>query len=103
MFNIEIILQQLFYGLVLGSNYVLIAAGFSLIWGVVGVLNLSHGEFFMLGAYASYYVFKYVGGGFFRYVVDPGWQIPHFEKMLYDNAQLASLYLKAARIFKQCY
>ena len=65
MFNLEIILQQLFYGLVLGSNYVLIAAGFSLIWGVVGVLNLSHGEFFMLGAYASYYVFKYIGGGFF--------------------------------------
>ena len=69
MFNIEIILQQLFYGLVLGSNYALIAAGFSLIWGVVGVLNLSHGEFFMLGAYASYYVFKYIGGGFFPAII----------------------------------
>lgn len=69
MFTIEIILQQLFYGLVLGSNYVLIAAGFSLIWGVVGVLNLSHGEFFMLGAYASYYVFKYIGGGFFPAII----------------------------------
>jgi branched-chain amino acid transport system permease protein len=69
MFNIEIILQQLFYGLVLGSNYVLIAAGFSLIWGVVGVLNLSHGEFFMLGAYATYYVFKYIGGGFFPAII----------------------------------
>jgi branched-chain amino acid transport system permease protein len=69
MFNLEIILQQLFYGLVLGSNYVLIAAGFSLIWGVVGVLNLSHGEFFMLGAYASYYVFRYIGGGFFPAII----------------------------------
>ncbi len=38
-------------------------------------------------------------GGFFRYTVDPNWQIPHFEKMLYDNALLASLYLDAARIF----
>lgn len=37
-----------------------------------------------------------LGGGFYRYVVDPGWQIPHFEKMLYDNALLASLYYKAA-------
>ncbi len=37
-----------------------------------------------------------VGGGFFRYVVDPGWQTPHYEKMLYDNAQLVSLYLQAA-------
>ena len=40
-----------------------------------------------------------LGGGFFRYVVDPSWQIPHFEKMLYDNALLASLYLDAARVF----
>ncbi len=42
-----------------------------------------------------------LGGGFFRYVVDPGWQIPHFEKMLYDNALLASLYFKAGNILKE--
>jgi len=41
-----------------------------------------------------------LSGGFFRYSVDPNWQVPHFEKMLYDNALLASLYLEAARIFK---
>lgn len=41
-----------------------------------------------------------LGGGFFRYAVDPTWQTPHFEKMLYDNALLASLYLDAARVFK---
>ncbi|HHH47903.1 MAG TPA: thioredoxin domain-containing protein [Gammaproteobacteria bacterium] len=40
----------------------------------------------------------HLGGGFFRYTVDPLWQIPHFEKMLYDNAQLASLYLQAATV-----
>jgi uncharacterized protein YyaL (SSP411 family) len=40
----------------------------------------------------------HVGGGFFRYTVDPGWDTPHFEKMLYDNAQLAVLYLRAATI-----
>ena len=60
MFNLEIILQQIFYGIVLGSNYVLIAAGFSLIWGVMNVLNLAHGEFFMLGTFASYFVFTYL-------------------------------------------
>ena len=38
----------------------------------------------------------HLGGGFFRYTVDPDWQEPHFEKMLYDNAQLAWLYLQAA-------
>ena len=37
-----------------------------------------------------------VGGGFFRYSTEPTWTIPHFEKMLYDNAQLAALYLEAA-------
>ncbi|MFQ5877451.1 MAG: thioredoxin domain-containing protein [Acidobacteriota bacterium] len=36
-----------------------------------------------------------VGGGFHRYTVEPTWLIPHFEKMLYDNAQLAVVYLEA--------
>jgi uncharacterized protein YyaL (SSP411 family) len=43
----------------------------------------------------------HVGGGFFRYTVDPAWDIPHFEKMLYDNAQLASVYIKAARVLNE--
>jgi len=42
-----------------------------------------------------------IGGGFFRYTVDPTWKTPHFEKMLYDNALLARLYLGAARVLKQ--
>ena len=41
----------------------------------------------------------HLGGGFFRYTTDPSWKTPHFEKMLYDNAQLARLYRNAARIF----
>ena len=36
-----------------------------------------------------------IGGGFHRYAVDAEWLVPHFEKMLYDNAQLADLYLDA--------
>jgi len=36
-----------------------------------------------------------LGGGFARYAVDTEWRVPHFEKMLYDNAQLAQLYLDA--------
>lgn len=39
----------------------------------------------------------HLGGGFHRYSVDRFWTIPHFEKMLYDNAQLASLYSEAYR------
>jgi len=41
----------------------------------------------------------HVGGGFFRYTIDPQWQMPHFEKMLYDNAQLARVFLEAADLF----
>ncbi|MBJ7593639.1 MAG: thioredoxin domain-containing protein [Candidatus Dormibacteraeota bacterium] len=39
-----------------------------------------------------------VGGGFHRYAVDATWSIPHFEKMLYDNAQLAPVYLHAYQL-----
>ncbi len=39
-----------------------------------------------------------LGGGFARYSVDERWLVPHFEKMLYDNAQLANLYLEAFRV-----
>lgn len=44
-----------------------------------------------------------LGGGFFRYVTDPDWQVPHYEKMLYDNAQLAQLYLQAGAQFQSSY
>ena len=48
---------------------------------------------------ASQGLYDQLGGGFFRYTIDPLWQVPHFEKMLYDNALLASLYIDAAKIF----
>jgi uncharacterized protein YyaL (SSP411 family) len=38
-------------------------------------------------------IYDQVGGGFHRYALDAAWRVPHFEKMLYDNAQLASPYL----------
>jgi uncharacterized protein YyaL (SSP411 family) len=40
-------------------------------------------------------IYDQVGGGFHRYSVDAKWLVPHFEKMLYDNAQLARLYTRA--------
>ncbi len=45
-------------------------------------------------------VYDQLGGGFYRYSTDPYWKVPHFEKMLYDNAQLLSLYSKAFAVFK---
>jgi uncharacterized protein YyaL (SSP411 family) len=41
-------------------------------------------------------IYDHIGGGFARYSVDGRWHVPHFEKMLYDNAQLISLYAEAA-------
>jgi len=46
-------------------------------------------------------VYDHVGGGFARYSTDSRWHVPHFEKMLYDNAQLVSLYSKAYQITKK--
>jgi len=40
-------------------------------------------------------IYDHVGGGFHRYSTDAQWLVPHFEKMLYDNAQLAVVYLEA--------
>ncbi|MCH2171024.1 thioredoxin domain-containing protein [Myxococcota bacterium] len=40
-------------------------------------------------------IYDHLGGGFHRYSVDDGWRVPHFEKMLYDNAWLAVVYLEA--------
>jgi hypothetical protein len=44
-------------------------------------------------------MYDQVGGGFHRYSVDARWLVPHFEKMLYDNAMLARLYVQAHRAF----
>ncbi|MFN5654899.1 MAG: thioredoxin domain-containing protein [Verrucomicrobiota bacterium] len=48
-----------------------------------------------LGAMARGGLFDQVGGGFHRYCVDRDWTVPHFEKMLYDNAQLLGTYAEA--------
>jgi branched-chain amino acid transport system permease protein len=50
-----VFLQQLLNGLANGMGYVLIAVGLTLVFGVLRVVNFAHGEFFMLGAYVTYY------------------------------------------------
>ncbi len=51
-----------------------------------------------LRAMATGGMYDHLGGGFSRYSVDGEWMVPHFEKMLYDNAQLARLYLNAYQV-----
>ena len=46
-------------------------------------------------------IYDAIGGGFSRYSVDEKWQIPHFEKMLYDNALILEAYLEAWKYTKK--
>ena len=46
-------------------------------------------------------IYDQLGGGFARYSVDASWLVPHFEKMLYDNGQLVSVYAQAYSLFKK--
>ncbi len=46
-------------------------------------------------------IYDQLGGGFHRYAVDAIWLVPHFEKMLYDNAQLIRVYLHMFQITKE--
>ena len=57
------ILEQVINGLLAGAYYLLIALGLSLIFSLGGLVNLAHGAFFALGAYASVEITKYLGFG----------------------------------------
>ena len=46
-------------------------------------------------------IYDHLGGGFARYATDEEWKVPHFEKMLYDNAQLVSLYSQAWQVTQE--
>ena len=52
----EILLQPLVYGLQIGLTYVLLALGLTVIFSMMNVLNLAHGEFYMLGAFTVFYM-----------------------------------------------
>src|SRR5580693_2756783 len=61
MFDPELILSQIASGLVLGGLYVLIAIGLSIIFGLLGIVNFAHGNFFALGAYFAISLFNQFG------------------------------------------
>jgi branched-chain amino acid transport system permease protein len=52
--------QQLVNGLVLGANYGLIALGYTMVYGIIQLINFAHGEIFMVGAFAGLTMFKYI-------------------------------------------
>ncbi|MCA9951179.1 MAG: branched-chain amino acid ABC transporter permease [Anaerolineales bacterium] len=54
-------MQAVINGIMLGGFYAVMVLGFSIIWGVMGVINLAHGEFVMIGAYITWYLNKTYG------------------------------------------
>jgi branched-chain amino acid transport system permease protein len=55
-------LAQIFLnGLLLGGIYACIGAGFSMVWGVVNIINILHGSFIVLGAYGAFFAYRYLG------------------------------------------
>ena len=57
----ETILQIAVNGLMLGALYACIAVGFSLVWGVLNVINMLHGSFIVLGGYLAFFAWQYLG------------------------------------------
>lgn len=64
----DIILQQLVNGLVLGSFYALVALGYTMVYGVIKLLNFAHGDLYMVGAFTGYLALSMVAGA-----VGDGW------------------------------
>ncbi len=65
----EQLLQQLVNGLLIGFMYALIAIGLTLIWGVMNIVNFAHGDFLMVGMFASFWLYTLYG-------LDPLFSIP---------------------------
>ena len=65
----EIVLQTIVSGLLMGFIYALVAAGLSLIFGLMEIVNFAHGEFMMLSMYAAFWLYAVFG-------LDPLFSIP---------------------------
>ena len=57
-FQLSTLLQYLIYGLQLGSVYALLALGYTMVYGIVGMINFAHGDFLMIGALGTFFIAK---------------------------------------------
>src|SRR5438552_17075040 len=56
-------ISNLLNGLTLGSMYALIAVGYTMVYGIIKLINFAHGEFYMFGAFVGYFVLLGIFGG----------------------------------------
>ncbi len=80
------LLQAVVNGILFGSVYATIGIGFSLVWGVMNIINVAHGSFIMIGAYLSYTLFA-------AYGLDPFLSIPPIMLALFGLAYAIQKYL----------
>ena len=78
-------LDQLVAGLTLGSVYGLIAIGYSMVYGILKLLNFAHGEVFMIGSYIGFFVLTWLGGA-----ADPSLPIAVVIALMFAAAMLGS-------------
>jgi len=118
---VRILAQQLILGLMLGGLYGLAAAGLSLVFGVLKVLNVAHGELIMLGGYLAFWLFELLGldpflslllviplsavggavlyGGLFRFIVRFGEETRIKNSLLVGFGLALTLHALAVRLF----
>jgi len=58
---VTLLIQQVVLGLMLGGVYVAVAIGFSLVWGILNIVNLAHGALVVVGMYTTWYLFSHFG------------------------------------------
>jgi branched-chain amino acid transport system permease protein len=98
--DFHFIFIQLFNGLILGSIYILLSLGLTVIFGTLGVVNFAHGAIYMLGAYAAYSIVTLLNANFFlailicpiivgiigmlleRFLISKLYELPHFYNLL---------------------
>jgi len=64
MENMQVFLQQVINGVSLGSIYALIALGYTMVYGIIKLINFAHGDVYMVGAYVGYFAITKLGMGF---------------------------------------
>ena len=62
--SFEILMGQIVVGLINGSFYALLSLGFAVIFGLLGIINVAQGTFYMLGAFGSWMLLNYAGIGY---------------------------------------
>ncbi len=92
----EVLLQQIINGLVLGSMYALVALGYTMVYGIIGLINFAHGEILMVGAMTSWTIISLMKdldyGKGYRYAHDEADGFAAGERYLPDGMKDALFY-----------